>query len=63
MAAAAAACSEKSACSLNAAISSFSQLVESYYRAANTSLNISQVSIGVFFGSFEVLKRFAVGSK
>lgn len=41
----AAAHSEKSACSLNAAISSSIQLVESYYCAMNTSLNISEVAL------------------
>lgn len=55
--------SEKSACSLNATISSFIQLEESYYCAVNISLNISEVSIAVFFSSFEVLKRFALGFK
>lgn len=40
---------EKSACSLNAPISSFIQPLESNYCARNTSLNISEVSVAHCF--------------
>lgn len=45
---------EKSACSLNAPISSFIQLLESNYCAENTSLNISEVSVALYFPSVKV---------
>lgn len=57
----AAARSEKSGCSLNAAISSFIRLVESYYCAVNTSLNISEVSIADSFSKLWSIKKICPG--
>lgn len=57
----AAARSETSGSSLNASISSFIQLVESYYCAVNTSLNISEVSIADFFPKLWSIKKICLG--